>query len=161
MFIRRRRPTCSVACAHTSRTSARSTRATASTDLGKTGDTLLRTILRRGIAFGPPVVGVKKPSAKLWKQERGLMFVCYQASIEDQFEFLVRRWSNSSLQPNLGGHDPVIGQHESYGNRERFIDFPNGSVVGPHRHQHRVGHSDRRRLFLRAPDRGDPNVLGA
>jgi Dyp-type peroxidase family len=100
------------------------------TDLGKTGDTLLRTVLRRGIAFGPPVIAVKRPSAKLSKQERGLMFVCYQASIEDQFEFLVRRWSNSSLQPNLGGHDPVIGQHESYGNRQRFIEFPNeGSPV--------------------------------
>ena len=98
-----------------------------STDLGKTGDTLLRTILRRGIAFGPAVVGVKKPSAKLWKQERGLMFLCYQASIEDQFELLIRRWSNASLQPNLGGHDPVIGQHESYGSRERFIEFPKGA----------------------------------
>jgi len=96
------------------------------TDLGKTGDTLLRAILRRGIAFGPPVVGVKKPRPKLWKQERGLMFVSYQSSIEDQFEFLVRRWSNSALQPNVGGHDPVIGQHEAYGSRERFIDFPHG-----------------------------------
>jgi hypothetical protein len=84
-------------------------------------------VLRRGIAFGPPVVGVKRPSAILWKKERGLIFVSYQASIEDQFEFLIRRWSNSSLQPNLGGHDPVIGQHESYGSRDRFIDFPNGS----------------------------------
>ena len=96
------------------------------TDLGKTGDTLLRMILRRGIAFGPAIVGVKKPSTKLWKAERGLMFLCYQASIEDQFEVLIRRWSNSSLQPNLGGHDPVIGQHEAYGNRERFIEFPKG-----------------------------------
>lgn len=94
------------------------------TDLGKTGDTLLRTVLRRGIAFGPPVVGVKNPPPKLWKQPRGLMFVSYQGSIQDQFEFLVRRWSNSALQPNVGGHDPVIGQHETYGRRERFIDFP-------------------------------------
>ena len=97
------------------------------TDLGKTGDTLLRTVLRRGIAFGPPVVGVPRPSPKLLRQERGLMFVSYQGSIEDQFEFLVRRWSNSSIQPNFGGHDPVIGQHETYGSRERFIDFPKGS----------------------------------
>ena len=55
------------------------------------------------------------------------MFLCYQASIEDQFELLIRRWSNASLQPNLGGHDSVIGQHESYGNRERFIEFPKGA----------------------------------
>jgi Dyp-type peroxidase family len=99
------------------------------TDLGKAGDTLLRTILRRGIAFGPPVVGVKDPPPRLWKQERGLMFVSYQASIEDQFEFLVRRWSNSPLQPNVGGHDPVIGQHEAYGSRERFLDFPSGGKL--------------------------------
>jgi deferrochelatase/peroxidase EfeB len=52
------------------------------------------------------------------------MFVCYQSSIEDQFEFLTRRWANSKTQPNFGGHDPVIGQEGSQGSRERFIDFP-------------------------------------
>lgn len=96
-----------------------------STDLGKLADSLIRMILRRGIPFGPPVAGKKKPSASLLKKERGLMFVCYQSSIEDQFEFLTRRWSNSPVQPNFGGHDPVIGQEGgSRFNRERFIDFP-------------------------------------
>lgn len=98
-----------------------------STDLGKIADSLIRMILRRGIPFGPPVAGQKKPSASLLKKERGLMFVCYQSSIEDQFEFLTRRWSNSPVQPNFGGHDPVIGQQgSSRGDRERFIDFPKG-----------------------------------
>ena len=73
------------------------------TDLGKPDDTLMRLILRRGIPFGPPVVGVKRPSPKLLAQERGLMFVCYGSTIEDQFEFLTRRWANSAIQPNLGG----------------------------------------------------------
>lgn len=98
-----------------------------STDLGKIADSLTRMILRRGIPFGPPVAGQKNPSASLLKKERGLMFLCYQSSIEDQFEFLTRRWSNSPVQPNFGGHDPVIGQQGgSLGDRERFIDFPQG-----------------------------------
>lgn len=98
------------------------------TDLGKTADGLLRMILRRGIPFGSPLVGVKKPPPKLVAQERGLMFLCYGSSIEDQFEFLTRRWTNSPIQPNLGGHDPIVGQ-EGREPRARFIDFP--TPTGP------------------------------
>jgi Dyp-type peroxidase family len=100
------------------------------TDLGKMEDTLTRLILRRGIPFGPPIVGVKKPSRKLLAQERGLMFLCYGATIEEQFEFLVRRWANSAIQPDLGGHDSIIGQRDERGNRTRFVDLPtrSGSV---------------------------------
>ncbi len=93
------------------------------TDLGKPEDNLTRLILRRGIPFGPSVIGVKHPSKALLAKERGLMFLSYGASIEDQFEFLQRRWSNSAVQPNLGGHDPIIGQNGT-GTRERFIQFP-------------------------------------
>lgn len=93
------------------------------TDLGKPADGLLRMILRRGIPFGKPIAGVKKPSSKLVAQERGLMFLCYASTIEDQFEFLTRRWLNSPVQPNLGGHDPVVGQ-EGREPRTRFVDFP-------------------------------------
>jgi Dyp-type peroxidase family len=102
-----------------------------STDLGKPADTLIRLVLRRGIPYGPPIVGIEKVAPKLVAHERGLIFVCYGSMIEDQFEFLVRRWANSSIQPNLGGHDPVIGQRDRRGNRVRFIDFPTAS--GPRR----------------------------
>jgi Dyp-type peroxidase family len=94
------------------------------TDLGKPHDSLIRMILRRGIAYGPALLGVSDPSPKLIDADRGLMFVCYGSTIEDQFEFLTRRWSNSPIQPNEGGHDPVIGQRDSRGDRERFIDVP-------------------------------------
>ena len=57
------------------------------------------------------------------------MFLCYGASIEDQFEFLTRRWANSAIQPNAGGHDPIIGQSNRHGDRTRFIDVP--TVSGP------------------------------
>ena len=58
------------------------------------------------------------------------MFVAYMASIEDQFEFVTRRWANSPLQPNAGGHDPVIGQSDVYGDRDRHIDvrLPSGEA---------------------------------
>jgi Dyp-type peroxidase family len=99
------------------------------TDLGKTADSLIRLILRRGIPFGPPVTGVKKPSPALWKRERGLVFISYQTAIEDQFEFLTRRWANSPVQPNAGGHDLIIGQTERRGDRRRFVEFP--TTAGP------------------------------
>jgi Dyp-type peroxidase family len=101
------------------------------TDLGKPHDSMLRMILRRGIPFGPPIVGVKKPSSKLLRQERGLMFICYASTIEDQFEILTRRWADSPFQPNFGGHDPIIGQRDEGGIRTRFIDFP--TAAGPRR----------------------------
>jgi Dyp-type peroxidase family len=94
------------------------------TDLGKPHDTMVRMILRRGIPFGRPVIGVKRPSKSLIKEERGLMFLCYGATIEEQFEFLSRRWANSPIQPNAGGHDPIIGQADDEGARDRFIEFP-------------------------------------
>ena len=93
------------------------------TDLGKPEDNLARAILRRGIPYGEPIVGQDKFSKRDATADRGLMFLCYNASIEDQFEFLQRRWSNSASQPNLGGFDPIIGQNGDPG-RERFIEFP-------------------------------------
>ena len=43
----------------------------AATDLGKPHDTLIRAILRRGIPFGRPVAGVKKPSKALLNERAG------------------------------------------------------------------------------------------
>lgn len=94
------------------------------TDLGKPADTLMRFMLRRGIPFGPPIAGLKKPPKKLLEAERGLMFISYGSTIEDQFEFVTNRWVNHPVQPNFGGHDPVIGQRDERGRRERFIDVP-------------------------------------
>jgi Dyp-type peroxidase family len=77
----------------------------AGTDMGTPADSLLRLMLRRGIPFGPPAVGVEQPS----NEERGLLFVAFAATIEDQFEFITRRWANSALHPRFGGRDPIIG----------------------------------------------------
>ena len=66
----------------------------------------------------------EKLTKKLMAKELGLMLLCYGASIEDQFEFLQRRWSNAPTQPNLGGHDPIIGQNGEGEKRTRSVDFP-------------------------------------
>lgn len=58
-----------------------------------------RRIARRGITYTDGPAG------------KGLLFLCYQADIRDQFEFLQREWANN---PDFGrpgtGLDPVIGQ---------------------------------------------------
>ena len=64
-----------------------------------------RRIVRRGVTYGPhnldPATG----------QKVGLLFICAQASIEKQFEFMQQAWSNAPDFPVKDvGIDPVIGQ---------------------------------------------------
>jgi Dyp-type peroxidase family len=94
------------------------------TDFGAPADTFLRLMLRRGIPYGEPIAGIADPSPELEAAERGLLFAAYMASIEDQFEFVTRRWANSPVQPNVGGVDPIIGQRDLRGDRRRTVDLP-------------------------------------
>jgi Dyp-type peroxidase family len=106
-------------------------------------------IIRAAIPFGPEV----EPGETVTRHSRGLMFVCYQASIERQFEFIQRSYSNNAdfvggkTGPGGGvvkpGIDPIIGQapgngprrmDESYpnypaGSRRTTLDMPNQFVV--------------------------------
>lgn len=68
----------------------------------------LRPILRRGIGF-------------LRGNELGLMFVCYQSSIERQFEYIVRHWLNNPNSKLGAGHDPIAGQNATGLSRQRAI----------------------------------------
>lgn len=67
-------------------------------------------IIRRGMSYGPPLpAGAPDDGAR-----RGLIFVCYQASIARQFEFIQRRWigdgnalgAGAARDFLLGGPDP-------------------------------------------------------
>jgi Dyp-type peroxidase family len=88
-------------------------------------------IIRRGIPFGPEVA----PGETTTKHSRGLMFVCYQTSIERQFEFIQRNYSNNpgfvsgKSRPGGGpvspGFDPIIGQAPGNGAREMDEPYPN------------------------------------
>jgi len=91
-------------------------------DLGDAGEAGVQThrFRRSGIPFGPEVD--EDAEAIGAEASRGLMFVCYQTSIEEQFEFVQESWVNNPgfvfgknrpagggggpIQP---GHDPIIG----------------------------------------------------
>jgi len=72
-------------------------------------------IMRRGIQFGPEVTEEEK-KAKKTSQGRGLVFVCYQSSIENGFQFMQKRWVNNAKFPPRApedqrpGVDPILGQ---------------------------------------------------
>ena len=65
-------------------------------------------LLRRGIPYGPPLpAGILQDDG----QDRGLLFLAYQASLERQFEHVQRRWFNDGSFPRPGdGPDPLVGQ---------------------------------------------------
>lgn len=91
-------------------------------DKGDQFDTFTRRILRRGIPFGPPLP--VSPGGQLPSDdgvERGLHFLCYQTSIEEQFELLQTDWANSTNKPKPFGHDLLIGQP---GTTTREVELP-------------------------------------
>lgn len=72
-------------------------------------DTLARSttrhrIIRRGMPYGPPLPdGAADDGA-----ERGLLFACFQADIERQFEFVQRRWlDDGDLVGRADERDPL------------------------------------------------------
>jgi Dyp-type peroxidase family len=66
-------------------------------------------LIRRGISYGPPL----EPGATD-SEERGLMFVCFCASLERQFEFVQKQWLSDGNVFGLGGDDdPVVGGRAS------------------------------------------------
>jgi Dyp-type peroxidase family len=95
------------------------------TESGAANKTLTRLILRRGIPFGSPLQDVNHPTPVELEEERGLMFLSYQTSIKEQFEFLMGTWVNQPDQPPPNppdaGVDPIIGQKNQAGNRTRVF----------------------------------------
>jgi len=62
-------------------------------------------LLRRGRSYGPPVTDRMQDDG----QERGLHFVCLNADLERQFEFVQQTWINNPNFSSLSGEaDPLI-----------------------------------------------------
>ncbi|BBF81528.1 Dyp-type peroxidase [Asticcacaulis excentricus] len=89
---------------------------------------------RRGITYGERR---QDPNTKEFldqpSKDVGLLFMSYQASIENQFRFMQTVWANNPNFPVAGtGIDPIIGQfpagsqvwHPSYGVAGNQINFP-------------------------------------
>lgn len=77
-------------------------------------ETNFHRILRRGITYGDrwrPGVEADR------KKKRGLLFICYQRDIVEQFEYIQKRWMNmssfpqSQLDVEKPGPDPIAGMH--------------------------------------------------
>ncbi len=72
-------------------------------------------IIRRGRAYGPPLAddALEDDGA-----DRGLIFKCYQADIERQFEMIQSLWIDDGDSFGVGDDkDPIIGLHSEGGGR--------------------------------------------
>jgi Dyp-type peroxidase family len=95
------------------------------TDQGSPTTTLTHRMLRRGIPYGSPLpTGTTEDDSSV---DRGLLFVSYQASIREQFEFLCANWMNDVSKPSIlapptgSGYDMIVGQNATPGDqRSRF-----------------------------------------
>jgi Dyp-type peroxidase family len=84
-------------------------------------------IIRRGMPYGPPLApGALEDD----EQERGLVFVCFNASISRQFESVQRQWLNDGNIFHLG-HDSdfLLGANERAGKMTVQGDPP--FLLGP------------------------------
>ena len=102
--------------AHVRKTYPRDDRGTISPELNEC-TTQTHRLLRRGIPFGPPYP-LDPPPGLQDSGERGLLFLAYQTSIVDQFEFVQRAWANnpefkdaSKDGAPVSGFDLIIGQN--------------------------------------------------
>jgi deferrochelatase/peroxidase EfeB len=87
--------------------------------------TLNHRILRRGRPYGLPYVDPPTRPGEEAAAERGLVFLCLNADIERQFEFVQHTWINN---PYFGGHrgevDPVVGARPAEGGAFTMPDEP-------------------------------------
>lgn len=76
-------------------------------------------LLRRGIPYGDP--SCSTPSAPVQDDvDRGLLFLAYQTSIVEQFEFVQKEFANNpDFKETRTGYDPLIGQNGKSPKRER------------------------------------------
>jgi Dyp-type peroxidase family len=86
-----------------------------------------RRIARRGIPYGGKVEDGPPP-----REGVGLLFMCYQADINHQFEFIQRTWAdNPNFPRNLilpdTGDDPLIGQDSDANAAQKWPTAWNGN----------------------------------
>ena len=98
-------------------------------------DTQTHRIMRAGIPFGDEVTDDEAKQRKTL-HDRGLMFVCYQTSVKDQFEFILEFLVNNPTFPPASqghaGHDPILGQASGPDRTRQFggahVNYPTGPV---------------------------------
>jgi Dyp-type peroxidase family len=80
-------------------------------------------IIRRGLPYGPPLAADARDDDD--DRNRGMVFACYQADIERQFEFVQSQWLNDGNVFGLGAdRDPFIGSPNGGSRLMRFEGRP-------------------------------------
>lgn len=111
--------------------------------LGEAGEAGVQTrrLRRAGIPFGPEISPAEEEAGED-TGSRGLMFVSYQTSIIDQFEFVQASWANNpgfvfaktrprgrGGAPVTVGHDPLVGQAPGLRTMDEPVpNYPTGNV---------------------------------
>ena len=73
-------------------------------------------ILRRGRSYGLPLAEPPTRAGEEASAERGLLFVCLNADVERQFEFVQHTWLNNPYFAGLYGEvDPLVGTQPAGG----------------------------------------------
>jgi len=85
-------------------------------------------LIRRGIPYGDPLpAGAEDDGA-----DRGVVFMCLQASISRQFEFVQAQWFNDGNGLHLGDdEDVVMGRHDGPSPRKMTVPGSPPCFVGP------------------------------
>lgn len=83
-------------------------------DTGDRDEVRRHRLLRRGIAYGGPLLSEGSPDDG---RKRGLLFIALNARIDQQFEFVQTRWMNSGeFVGQVGaGHDPILAHSQGTG----------------------------------------------
>jgi deferrochelatase/peroxidase EfeB len=90
-------------------------------------------LIRRGITYGSPLpLGNVDDGV-----DRGLLFLGYQASLHQQFEFIMSRWANDQVFPSLAsgigspsgssslaGEDQIVGTNDNDRADPRLAVYP-------------------------------------
>jgi deferrochelatase/peroxidase EfeB len=93
-------------------------------------DTQTHRLLRRGIPFGEASKSsFDNPIKDDPEYGRGLLFLAYQTSIVEQFEFVTKCWVNNPdfKDPN-SGYDFIIGQNNNAPDRKRTMKYKIGEA---------------------------------
>jgi Dyp-type peroxidase family len=85
-------------------------------------------LIRRGIPYGAPLPAGAEDDG----EDRGVVFMCLQASIARQFEFVQAQWFNDGNGLHLGDdEDVVMGRHDGPSPRKMTVPGHPPCFVGP------------------------------
>jgi Dyp-type peroxidase family len=85
-------------------------------------------LIRRGIPYGPPL----PPGAGDDGTDRGVVFMCLQASIARQFEFVQSQWLAGGNAFRLGDdQDVIMGPQDQEGTRKMTVPGEPPFLLGP------------------------------